>query len=303
MESRAVGGLDACRFARGPGIPWSWDRSNRSDQLGLWVFTALFSFWTLVHCSYVDGAAATNAYEVPSAGSACLRRGRTRCHRLGGVRPVPVHMRGPVRVWALADGAWRVASGAAARHFSLGVEYRTACLQLSQVRQSNPPTTTQTPQRDTAKGTTDVVTICSFPMQGDKPASTEGTYRAGEQQAVGTPGQGGRHCDKKRWGGSKRAAAGGAAIGRWGTVGTVGRQGGGRRGAPRPVCGRAGGNKARGCWRNCNGAGEGGTSQEHRDRVKKRRKKERGILRPHEGENPRRRTSIFYECSCVPSRV
>ena len=74
--------------------------------------------------------------------------------------------------------------------------------------------------------------------------------------------------------------------------------GGGRR----DRCAGERGNKARGCW-HCSGAANGEIRQEHRDRVKRRGKKERGILRPYEGENPRRRTSIFCDCSCVPSRV
>ena len=42
-----------------------------------------------------------------------------------------------------------------------------------------PPITKQTTRRDAAKATSDIVTLCSFPMPGDKPASTEGTLLGG----------------------------------------------------------------------------------------------------------------------------
>ena len=77
MECRVVGGLDAATSHMG----LAWDAADLgqakrskfhcgiSDKLGLWAFASLFSFWALVHCSFVDayGAAATNAYE----GSLC----------------------------------------------------------------------------------------------------------------------------------------------------------------------------------------------------------------------------------------
>ena len=151
-------------------------------------------------------------------------------------------MRGTARVWALArmgHGGLLVALQGGALAWALNTELPA----FNYLNSANPTPriTTQTPRRDAAKGTADIVTICSFSMQGSELARTGGTLRAGEQQAVGTPGRGGDgHCDKKGWGSSKRAAAGGAAIGMRGTVGTVGRQGGKRRGTPRPVCGRAG---------------------------------------------------------------
>ena len=211
-----------------------------SDQLGLWAFTTVFSFWALVYCSCVDGAAATNAYirrslcglDLPHEGADALSsswRGKAGTGAWAGPGWALARMRHGRLLAALQGGtlAW-----------ALNTE--RPAFNCSKSADPAPPITTQTPRRDTAKGTADIVTLCSFPIQGDKPASTEGTLRGGGAAGGGDTREGGRQCDKKRWRGSKRAAAGGATTGRRGTVGTVRRQGGGRRGRRERCAGERG---------------------------------------------------------------
>ena len=272
MECRVVGGLDALRT-------WAWDtvvlgqvkpskfHCGISDLLGLWAFTSLFSFWALVHCSCVDGATATSAYEVPSAGSACQE----------GTDASSSSWRGEA-----GAGAWAgpgLGIGENGHGGLLAVMERGALAwALNNITERpafksanpTPPITMQTPRRDAAKGISDIVTLCLFPMQGGKSASTEGTLRGGGAAGGGDTRAGGGGTATRRGGGAaserqrEGLRLGGGRL--WVLWGRGRRdQCAGEQGVPR-------GNKARGCfsWRHCNGAGVGGTRQEHRDQVKRR---------------------------------
>ena len=208
-------------------------------------------------------------------------------------------MRGPVRAWALErmghGGLLAVMERGALAWALNNITERPAFKSAN----PTPPITMQTPRRDAAKGISDIVTLCLFPMQGGKSASTEGTLRGG-----GAAG-----------GGDTRAGGGGAATRRGGVAASERQREGLRLGGGRPwvlwgrgrrdrCAGERGvprGNKARGCfrWRHCNEAGVGGTRREHRNRVKRRGKFERAKLRLYEGENPRRQMSIFYAVACL----
>ena len=205
MECRAVGRSDACRFARGPGIPWSWDKSNRRSSIAEFLTSSAYGPSPPSSCSGPWSIALVwmglqlpmrtgfplRARAASGGGGrvAIVLAGWSRC-RCGG-RSGYGYWRG----WA-----WKVAGVAGGRHFDLDVEYRTACLQLPQVRQSNPPTTTQTPRRGAAKGSAEVATLCSFPMQGKKSASAEGALRGGGAAGGGDTGAGGEALQQEEVG-------------------------------------------------------------------------------------------------------
>ena len=137
MECRVAGDLDACRIAHGPGMPWSWDKPNcrsfiveflTSLVFGLHHPLLVLDLGSLVlcgwGCSYECVRGSLRGLGLPQEGTDALSSSwRGEAGAGAWVGP---------GLGIGEDGAWRVAGGAAGRHFDLGVEYSTACFQLPQ---------------------------------------------------------------------------------------------------------------------------------------------------------------------------
>ena len=88
--------------------------------------------------------------------------------------------------------------GAAGRHFGVALNIERPAFNCPKSANPAAPIAAQTPRRDAAKGTADIVTLCSFPMQGNKPACTGETLLGGGAADGGDTRAGGKHYDKKR---------------------------------------------------------------------------------------------------------